>query len=118
MVTPDGTAPEAAPEPTPEQAAAVMTSRPYMALLALVAVIGVIVSLATWVFLELIYQITQELYVHLPHAFGYSDGPPVWWPLPLLGVAGVIVALAITRLPGRGGHIPAMGLAGAKPSTP
>ena len=36
----------------------------------------VIVSLAAWCFLEGIYQIQQELYVHLPHAVGYSQGPP------------------------------------------
>ncbi|MFL5824527.1 MAG: chloride channel protein [Solirubrobacteraceae bacterium] len=114
-MTPDGTPPEAAPEPTPEQAAAMMTSRPYIVLLVLAAVIGVIVSFATWAFLELIHQITQELYVHLPHAVGYANGPPVWWPLPILAIAGVIVALAITRLPGKGGHVPAMGLAGGQP---
>jgi H+/Cl- antiporter ClcA len=94
-----------------------MRSRPYLGLLVFVAVIGVIVSFATWAFLELIYQITQELYVHFPHAVGYSNGPPVWWPLPILAIAGVIVALAITRLPGKGGHIPAMGLGGGKPAT-
>jgi hypothetical protein len=76
------------------------------------------VSLATWGFLELIYQITRELYTHLPNALGYHQGPPVWWPLPILGIAGVIVALAITRLRGNGGHIPAKGLAAGKPTTP
>ena len=36
--------------------------------------------------------------------------PPLWWSLPVLGIAGLIIALAIERLPGRGGHIPAHGL--------
>ncbi len=75
------------------------------------AVIGVIASLAAWCFLELIHQIQQELYVHLPHAVGYQHGPPKWWSLPILAIAALIVALAITRLPGNGGHIPAEGLA-------
>lgn len=105
-------------ELTADQAAATMRSRRYALLLVMVAVIGVIVSFATWGFLELIHQITQELYTHLPHALGYQHGPPVWWPLPVLAIAGVIVALAITRLPGNGGHVPAMGLSGTKPSTP
>ncbi len=105
-------------EPTPDEAAATMRSRPYVALLVIVAVIGVVVSFLTWGFLELIYQITQELYVHLPNAAGYHHGPPVWWPLPILAVAGLVVALAITRLPGKGGHIPAMGLASGRPATP
>jgi H+/Cl- antiporter ClcA len=74
-------------------------------------VIGVIVSLAAWCFLEAIYQIQQELFTHLPHALGYAQGPPWWWPLPVLAIAGVLVALCITRLPGDGGHLPAKGLA-------
>jgi H+/Cl- antiporter ClcA len=112
---PDG---QAAPELTDEQAAQTMASRSYALLLIIVAVVGVIVSFATWAFLELVHQITQELYTHLPHAFGYAHGPPVWWPLPILAIAGVISALAIMRLPGNGGHIPARGLAGGKPATP
>jgi H+/Cl- antiporter ClcA len=109
----------AAPEPTAEQAAATMRSKPYVVLLVIVAVIGVIVSLAAWCFLELVYQITQEVYTHLPHAVGYDNGAPVWWPLPVLAIAGVIVALAITRLRGNGGHIPAEGLkTGGGPAQP
>ncbi|MBV9681177.1 MAG: chloride channel protein, partial [Solirubrobacterales bacterium] len=93
------------------QADATVRSRPYAVLLVIVAVIGIVVSLAAWCFLEGIYQIQQELYVHLPHALGYPNGPPKWWPLPVLAVGALVVALAITRLPGNGGHIPAEGLA-------
>jgi H+/Cl- antiporter ClcA len=96
-----------------------MRSKRFVVLLVLVAVVGVVVSLATWCFLEAIHQITQELYTHLPHALGYDDGPPKWWPLPILAVGAVIVALAIRRLPGNGGHIPADGLAvGGGPPRP
>ena len=63
-----------------------MRSKQYVRLLVLVAVIGVIVSLAAWGFLELIHQLQQELYTHLPHAFGYQNGPPKWWPLPILSL--------------------------------
>ncbi len=106
------------PEITADQAQALMASKPFVALLAIVSVVGVVVSFATWAFLELIHEVTQELYTHLPNALGYHNGPPVWWPLPILAIAGVIVALAITRLPGNGGHIPAQGLGGGKPVTP
>jgi H+/Cl- antiporter ClcA len=108
----------AAPEPTPEQAFATMRSKPFIVLLVIVSVIGVIVSLVAWCFLELTYQITQELYTHLPHALGYNSGPPSWWSIPILLIAGVIVALAISRLPGNGGHIPAKGLASGDPPKP
>jgi H+/Cl- antiporter ClcA len=106
------------PELTDEQAAATMSSGPYVVMLVIVSIVGVVVSFATWGFLELNYQITQELYTHLPNALGYHNGPPVWWPLPILAIAGVIAALAIMHLPGNGGHIPALGLATGKPTTP
>ena len=83
-----------------------------------VAVIGVLVSIAAWCFLEGTYQIQQELYVHLPHAVGYQNGPPKWWSLPVLAVGALLVALAITRLPGNGGHIPAQGPVDRRPVGP
>ncbi len=101
----------AAPEVTAEQAAQTMRSKPFIVLLVVVAIIGVVVSVAAWCFLELIHQLQQELFTHLPHALGYDNGPPLWWYLPVLGVAGLLVALAIKRLPGEGGHLPAKGLA-------
>jgi H+/Cl- antiporter ClcA len=94
-----------------------MSSKPFVVLLVLVAIVGVAVSLASWCFLELIHQIQQEVFVHLPHAFGYSSEPR-WWPLPVLPIAAFITAFAIEKLPGRGGHIPANGLAtGGPPPT-
>lgn len=95
-----------------------MTSGRFVVLLAITSIVGVLVSLAAWCFLELIYQIQRELYTHLPNALGYHHGPPVWWSLPILAIAGIIVALAITRLPGEGGHLPARGLAAGDPPTP
>jgi len=110
--------PASQPAPlTPEQARATIRSRAFLVLLGFTAVIGVIVSVASWCFLELVHQIQQEVFTHLPHALGYPHGPPTWWPLPVLAIAGAIVAVAIARLPGGGGHIPARGLAaGAPPS--
>ncbi len=96
-----------------------MRSKRFLVLLIVVSVIGILVSLATWCFLELIYQIQRELFTHLPHALGYTNGPPLWWSLPVLGVAGLLVALVIMRLPGNGGHLPARGLAvGGSPGSP
>ncbi len=90
-----------------------------MVLLLIAAVVGVAVSLVAWCFVELVYQLQQELFHHLPSALGYQHGPPQWWSLPILGIAGVLVALAITRLPGNGGHVPAGGLkVGGAPTQP
>lgn len=105
-------------EPTAEQAAATMRSRQFLGLLLIAAVVGVAVSLATWCFLEGIYQLQRELFTHLPNALGYSHGPPLWWSFPVLALGGLIVALAITVLPGDGGHLPARGLAVGGGPTP
>jgi H+/Cl- antiporter ClcA len=107
------------PEDQATDPASTLLSRAYLALLVIAAVVGVFVSLAAWCFLELVYQIQQEVFHHLPSALGYSHGAPLWWSLPVLAIAGLIVALAITRLPGEGGHIPAEGLnAGGGPTEP
>jgi H+/Cl- antiporter ClcA len=42
----------------------------------------------------------------------------VWWGLPVLGIAGLLLALAIAKLPGAGGHLPARGLSAGGPATP
>ena len=90
-----------------------------MVVLVIAAGVGIAVSVAAWCFVELVYQVQQELYHHLPAALGYAHGPPLWWPVPILGVAGVLAAVAITRLPGDGGHVPADGLkVGGAPTRP
>ena len=109
---------EAPAEISAEQADATITSRSYVVLLLIVAVVGVIVALAAWCYVEGIYQIQQELFTHLPHALGYKNGPPNWWYLPVLGVAGLLVASAISLLPGDGGHVAAKGLSAGGPSGP
>ncbi len=107
-----------APDLSVAQADATIRSRAYAGLLVAVAIIGVLVSLAAWCFLELIHQIQQELYTHLPHALGYENGPPRWWPLPILAVGAALTAIAIARLPGKGGHVPAEGLKVGSPGGP
>ena len=87
-----------------------------MGLLVLAAIIGVIASFASWLFLEAVYEAQQGVYTDLPDALGF-DHTPLWWSLPWLAFAGVVVAFAIARLPGRGGHIPANGL-NAAPTQP
>ena len=97
------------PDP-PAGPAAAMRSRAFVALLLLAAVVGIVVSLFAWGFLELTHQIQVGLFTDLPKDLGYDDGAPLWWSLPILLVAGVVVAFAIEKLPGNGGHVPAEGL--------
>jgi H+/Cl- antiporter ClcA len=96
-------APPAATDP-----AAVLRSRRYVVLLVLASVVGIAVSLLAWGFLEVVHDIQQLVYVHLPSGLGF-DAMPWWWPLPVLVVAGFPVAYA-ESLPGAGGHVPAEGL--------
>ena len=88
---------------------ALIRSRRYRALLVLAALVGLVVSSASWLFLEAVHEIEVEVYEKLPHHLGYEH-VPVWWPLPWLALAGLLTALAIERLPGHGGHVPAEGL--------
>ena len=93
----------------PADPGALIRSKNYRVLLVMAAVIGVLVSFASWCFLELVHWIQQEVYKTLPSGLGLHP-VPWWWPLPVLAVAGVLAAVAIVRLPGRGGHIPYEGI--------
>ncbi len=105
---------ETPPSPDP---GSTLRSRAFVAVLVLAAVVGVIASLVAWCFLELIFYIQQWVFTDIPHDLGYDHGAPLWWYLPVLGLAGLVVAFAIARLPGHGGHIPAEGLS-ASPTQP
>ncbi len=86
-----------------------LRSRGFVVLLVFAAVIGLFVSLASWGFLELVHQMQLGVFSDLPDALGY-DTMPNWWPIPVLVLAGIPVAFAIVKLPGKGGHVPANGL--------
>ena len=86
-----------------------LRSRRYVVLLVLAAVIAIPVSAAAYWFLQLVSDLQTWVFTNLPHGLGFSSQPS-WWPLPVLTVAGAVVALAIRYLPGPAGHIPAEGL--------
>jgi len=92
--------PPASATPPPKQLAV---------LCVLAAVVGLVVSIAAWCFLELIHQTQHAVFTDIPSDMGYHS-PPWWWLVGVLAIAGVVVAVAIERLPGRGGHLPAEGL--------
>src|SRR5437762_952438 len=80
----------------------------YRVLLVLAALVGLLVSAASWVFLELVHEIQVGVYKDLPGDLGFAT-VPWWWQFPWLALAGLLTAFAILRLPGRGGHVPAEG---------
>lgn len=96
---------------------ALLRSRGYLVLLAFAAVLGVPISAAAYGFLALVDYLQKEIFVQLPHAFGYPAAP-MWWPLPVLLTGGVTVALAIRYLPGDGGPSPAPGFKLHPPPAP
>jgi H+/Cl- antiporter ClcA len=110
---------EAAPsQPLSADPKELIRSGPYRRLLILAAIVGLVVSCASWLFLEAVHEIEVEVYENLPHDLGYEH-MPLWWPLPWLALAGLLTAFAIERLPGHGGHMPADGLkAGGEPLGP
>ncbi len=103
---------------TPADPLALLRSRSYLALLALAAIIGVPVSAAAYFFLALVSKLQGWIFTSLPSGLGFH-GEPLWWPIPPLVLAGVLVALTIRYLPGKGGHSPADGFkVGGGPAAP
>ena len=92
-----------------------VTSKSFAGLLVLSAVVGLVVSLGSWAFLELTTQMQSWVFTDLPGVLGFDGASPTWWPIPVLIIAGVITGVAIARLPGNGGHVAAHGLAAGKP---
>ena len=86
-------------------AATLVRSPQYLRLLVLAAVVGVPISAVAYWFLVLTAGLGDWLYSGLPELFGL-DPAPAWWPLPLLGVAGLMVGLLIRFVPGGGGESP------------
>jgi chloride channel protein, CIC family len=95
---------------TPVDPATLLRSRSYLVLLAMAAILGVPISAAAYGFLALVSYLQEEIFTYLPHGLGFT-AEPVWWPLPVLAVGGVLAGLAIRYLPGRGGASPAGGFA-------
>lgn len=86
-----------------------LRTRSYVVLLAFGALIGVPVAAIAYGFLKLVDEGQAWLFQDLPTQLGF-DSAPIWWPLPILMLAGLLVALAVQRLPGTGGHEPSAGL--------
>jgi H+/Cl- antiporter ClcA len=93
---------------TPSDPLALLRSGSYLGLLVLAAILGVFVSAVAYGFLALIARMQEWIFTDLPSGVGFH-GEPLWWPVPPLAAAGVLVGLAIRYLPGTGGRAPADG---------
>src|SRR3954467_5538644 len=109
--------PDSTADGTPPDPQQLLRSRSYVRLLVLAALMGLPVSGLAYGFLALAPWLQDALFTDLPRDLGFASAP-VWWPLPLLTLSGLLVALAIRRLPGIGGHSPADGFKAAGPVPP
>jgi H+/Cl- antiporter ClcA len=96
--------------------AVLLRSRGYLGVLVIAALLGAPVSAAAYGFLALVSYLQSELFTHLPHALGYASAPG-WWPVPVVLVGALLVAVVIRTLPGHGGPSPAGGFKLHKPPT-
>src|ERR1700748_1896738 len=101
----------------PSDPRALLRSRAFLRLLIIAPALGVPVSAAAYGFLALVGYLQPEIFTHLPHGLGFQ-AEPVWWPLPVLAVGGLLTGLAIRYLPGTGGAHPAEGFKTHRAPTP
>ena len=95
----------------------IVKSNEYLRALVLAALIALPVAAIAYGFLALVDWLQEALYSDLPSGLGF-DSPPVWWPLPLLALSGLLVALCIRSLPGNCGHSPSGGFHESGPTMP
>jgi H+/Cl- antiporter ClcA len=106
-VDPDPDSDSTAAPPTPASAPTPSRSALLRSLIVALAV-GLPVAAAAFVFLALSQALQTALWQTLPSRFGFS-GADWWWVLLLPTLGGALSALAVSRLPGRGGHEPIAG---------
>ena len=94
-----------------------LRSRSYLVLLVFGAVVGVLAAVVAFFFLKAVEEVQHFIFTSLPTEVGFS-GEPIWWPLPWLALAGLLVALTIHYLPGTAGHKPAEGFKTGGPVQP
>ena len=95
----------------------IVRSPAYVQALVLAAIIGVPIAMVAYGFLALVDWLQTALFEDLPGTLGF-DTVPVWWPLPLVTLSGLLVALCIRSLPGNCGHSPSEGFKAGAPTLP
>ena len=110
------TTPNAQRAPTPDPVE-LLRSRSYLVLLVFGALVGVVAAAVAYFFLKAVQEVQHFVFTSLPGEIGFSH-EPLWWPLPCLALAGLLVALTIRNLPGTAGHKPAEGFKTGSPVLP
>jgi H+/Cl- antiporter ClcA len=96
---------------------ALLRSNSYLVLLAFGGIVGVGVAVVAYFFLKAVSKAQTYVFTTLPQELGLSH-EPLWWPLPWVVLAGLLVALTIRSLPGSAGHKPAEGFKTGGPVPP
>ena len=96
---------------------ALLRSPQYVGLILLGVITGIPVAVVAYFFLYAIAEVQTYVFTTLPDDLGF-DGQPAWWPILPLVLSGLLVALAITHLPGEAGHKPAEGFKSGGPVPP
>ena len=104
----DPAAPASDPAPASQNPTDMLRSRGYLVLLVFGAIVGVPVAVVAYFFLKLVALGQKYFFTTFPGELGFHGAPP-WWPVPLVAVGGLLVALTLHYLPGTGGHNPAEG---------
>src|SRR3954453_21397833 len=104
-----------APPPAPSSPTDILKDRGYLAVLIIGAALGIPVAVVAYFFLKVVAEAQQYFFTNLPTDLGFH-GEPIWWPVPLLVLSGLLVALTVRYLPGPAGPAPARG--GPTPPAP
>ena len=108
---------EQGPATPPVDPLSIIRSRGYLQALVLAALIAVPVAAIAYGVLKLVDRTQTALFTNLPSGLGFET-VPVWWPLPLLTLSGLLVAMCIRYLPGNCGHSPSEGFKTGAPTLP
>ena len=100
-----------APAPAAPSEAPAIDRKDLLRVIAASVLVALPISLVAIGFLDLVDALQTWVWKTAPADLGLST-TPWWWAVPWLLLAGLLVAAAISLLPGRGGHVPANGTGG------